>query len=253
MKLALLIGINYTNTPTSLDGCVNDTLNLKNALVNTMGYDPDSIITLSDDQLGVSHRPTKQNILDNLKTMIRRTRTEPIEEVWFSYSGHGVQRDDIHSEEMDRKDECLLPEDYKENGVIRDDTLHSFFSDISVNTTTKVLIDACHSGSMLDLPYRYNNEFLPEFENRRSVMSNPVYMISGCMDNQTSSDAVIQSIPQGAMTRSFLHSLEQYGVGSNVTWSKLVATMRFFLTSRHFNQIPQFSCSRKISKDDRFW
>jgi hypothetical protein len=251
MKLALLIGINYTNTRYELSGCINDAQNLSNMLVHTMGYDPESIVILSDDQSG-NTVPTKQNIIEHLKSMIRRTRVEHIEEVWFSYSGHGVQREDVHSEESDRIDECLLPEDYKDHGVIRDDVLHSLFAEVSVNTTTRVLIDACHSGSMLDLPYRYDDDFVPMIENRRSVISNPVYMISGCMDNQTSSDAVIQSVPQGAMTRSFLHSLEQ-GAAYDITWFRLLQNMRLFLKSRKFNQIPQFSCSGKVSKDTIFY
>lgn len=251
MKLALLIGINYLSTEYELGGCINDANNLSNMLVNQMGYDHGSIVVLSDDQLG-DKKPTKQNILETLKKMIRRTRMEPIEELWFSYSGHGVQRDDIHSEEQDRMDECLLPEDYKENGVIRDDVLHSLFGGISINTTTRVLIDACHSGSMLDLPYRYSEDFTPIIENRRSTVLNPVYMISGCMDNQTSSDAVLQSIPQGAMTRSFLHSLEQVSV-YDLTWFRLLHLMREFLYSKRFNQIPQFSCTGTVGKDVLFY
>jgi hypothetical protein len=251
MKLALLVGINYINMTCELNGCINDTKHISNMLVHTMGYNPDSIVVLTDDQIG-GNVPTKQNIIDNLKSIIRRTREEQIEELWFSFSGHGVQREDVHSEEIDRKDECLLPVDYKENGVIRDDVLHSLLSGVADSTITRVLIDACHSGTMLDLPYRYDDSFVVHVENRRSIIKNSVYMISGCMDNQTSSDATIKSIPQGAMTRSFIHSIEKDSV-FELTWFRLLSMMRTFLTSRQFRQVPQLSCSEKLTKESMYY
>jgi len=65
---ALLIGSNYTATPSSqLKGCINDIVHLRNMLVDAYGYPIGNIIMLRDDSTNPGFHPTYANILVALK------------------------------------------------------------------------------------------------------------------------------------------------------------------------------------------
>ena len=64
-----------------------------------------------------------------------------------------------------------------------------------------------------------------------------VYMMSGCMDHQTSADAVINNTAQGAMTWAWLETLKT----KPVTWRELLRSMRTLLKTNGYGQLPQFS------------
>ena len=73
-------------------------------------------------------------------------------------------------------------------------------------------------------------------------------MISGCRDDQTSSDAYnINNSREysGAMTSALLYVLEHFEY--TITCWRLLKEMRRFLKKRRFTQIPQISCSSKLN------
>jgi hypothetical protein len=70
-----------------------------------------------------------------------------------------------------------------------------------------------------------------------------VFMISGCMDTQTSADAYINKQAQGAMTWSFLETLNSK---STLSWNELIVNMRSLLANSQYEQIPQFSSGKNI-------
>jgi hypothetical protein len=57
-KFAVLIGINYRNTPKELYGCINDTTNINNMLQAKYGFN--NFVFLTDD---TNKKPTKENII----------------------------------------------------------------------------------------------------------------------------------------------------------------------------------------------
>ena len=60
-------------------------------------------------------------------------------------------------EEEDGQDEILVPGDFKESGHILDDWLFAeFVKKIRAGVHVVVIVDCCHSGSALDLPYVCN-------------------------------------------------------------------------------------------------
>src|SRR5688572_797749 len=85
-KFALLIGINYFNTPSQLYGCINDAKNIK-AFLKTQNYLEEHILMLIDD--GTTLMPTKQNIINALNTLINKANNEQFNEFTISCSGHG--------------------------------------------------------------------------------------------------------------------------------------------------------------------
>ena len=145
-----------------------------------------------------------------------------------------------------------LSVDYEDKGVITDDSLGALISRISTRTRVSVLMDCCHSGTCLDLPYRYVGHRTIDACSRSKyrVYHPQTVMISGCMDEQTSADAFDQNRDEytGAMTSAFLDALKIEPSLAHDTFA-LVVTMRALLNERRMPQIPQL-CSSKAAAFD---
>jgi len=77
----------------------------------------------------------------------------------FYFSGHGVRQFDFDSDESDGFDETICPVDFVEVGTIRDDEIKSaIVRPLKKGVTLNAIVDACHSGTVLDLPYVYNRK-----------------------------------------------------------------------------------------------
>lgn len=84
----------------------------------------------------------------------------------LSSTGHGGRVTDTDGDEDDGYDEILIPGDFKENGHIVDDWIYSeFVTKVQAGVHVVALIDCCHSGTAMDLPYVCN---VGENEIRRS-------------------------------------------------------------------------------------
>eukprot|EP00591_Stephanopyxis_turris_P010836 CAMPEP_0195508846 /NCGR_PEP_ID=MMETSP0794_2-20130614/1947_1 /TAXON_ID=515487 /ORGANISM="Stephanopyxis turris, Strain CCMP 815" /LENGTH=291 /DNA_ID=CAMNT_0040635921 /DNA_START=119 /DNA_END=991 /DNA_ORIENTATION=- len=151
-KRALLIGINYVGQNGELSGCHNDVYNMKNYIMNVWGFEEENIKILLDD--GEHADPTRDNILNGYKTLVNES--ESGDAVFCHYSGHGGRLRDNDGDEEDGYDETLVPLDYGSAGQIRDDDLFKVLVGAmprGVNLTC--LMDCCHSGTVLDLPYKF--------------------------------------------------------------------------------------------------
>jgi hypothetical protein len=61
---------------------------------------------------------------------------------------------DTDGDEEDGMDEILIPGDYKESGQIVDDEIYSdFVTKVPAGVHVVAMIDCCHSGTAMDLPY----------------------------------------------------------------------------------------------------
>jgi hypothetical protein len=82
--------------------------------------------------------------------------SEPGDTVWIHYSGHGGRLPDDNGDEEDGYDETLIPVDFQSAGQIRDDdVLKHLVKPMREGVTMTCLMDCCHSGTVLDLPYRF--------------------------------------------------------------------------------------------------
>jgi Caspase domain len=91
--------------------------------------------------------------------------------IFLIFPGHGGQVNDRDGDETDGKDEVLFPGDYADAGCITDDEIYAeFVSRISPGVHVVAVIDSCHSGTAMDLPYvcqageevfRSNDKFKP--------------------------------------------------------------------------------------------
>ena len=236
-KNALLIGCNYTGTQYQLNGCINDIENIQNKLKTQ--YQFNNVLIMSDN---TPKKPTKANILDELKKLL--TNANSGDKLFLAFSGHGTIMKDTNGDEKDGLDEMFVPLDFN---CISDDEIKTFINNhLKKDVTLFALFDCCHSGTILDLRYQYfdseNYDNSTENTKETETIGN-VIMISGCMDNQTSADAFINSKYQGAMTWSFLEVVNK---NPNVTWKELITTMRSSLKTSKYEQIPQLSSGKKL-------
>lgn len=253
IKKGLLIGINYIGVDdiSPLNGCINDSENLAGFLHKNK-YIPYQEMTLMNDKQSGNLYPTKKNIVKQLKYIVECVEQYPQKPIFifFSYSGHGYYQADDDGDEFDGRDEVLCPVDCMSNGFIRDDDLKEQFIDkLPPNVTCVILIDSCHSGTILDLKYEYplGNNLPVKIHNHINDTQCNVVMISGCTDSQTSGDANLKDTMtsnyeyQGAMTASFLNTFHD-----EITYAELITNMRKLLKDSHFTQIPQLSSGKYI-------
>ncbi len=244
----LLVGINYLGTSNELGGCINDIYNVEKMLLGS-GYHSNDIVKLYDTPThDSSHEPTTSSILQHIDDTIKSFHPERDGECSFvfHFSGHGGQTYDLNKDERDNMDETI----YTVDGLINDDVLKERLVDsLPEEVKLRAIFDCCHSGSCLDLPYRWKNGDKFVIENR-STSSRDVVMISGCMDNQTSADAWIKenARTEGAMTWAYLKAIE-YGkqYHNDISWKELIQHMRFSLKESRYVQIPQLNSSSKLN------
>lgn len=153
-RRAVMIGINYVgHNPGELRGCHNDVLNMAEYIKDCHGFTDDDIEILMDD--GEHTEPTA----DNIRHYFRKIASEaqPGDAIFIHYSGHGCSiRDDDWGEEEDGKDEALCPIDYQTNGLLRDDDVFEMLvAPLPKGVLMTCIMDCCHSGSILDLPYGF--------------------------------------------------------------------------------------------------
>lgn len=72
----------------------------------------------------------------------------------FHYSGHGSQQRNYTGDEVDGYDETLCPTDFESQGMIVDDEINvTIVRPLPHGVKLHAIIDACHSGTVLDLPF----------------------------------------------------------------------------------------------------
>eukprot|EP00904_Undaria_pinnatifida_P012265 jgi/Undpi1/8169/HiC_scaffold_24.g10639.m1 len=149
---SLLIGINYVGTKSELSGCHNDAIMMKEYIA-THGYkgDEENCRMLLDD--GVHRTPDYKGMIDGFRWLVHGAKAGDSLFMLFS-AGHGGSVKDTSGDEADGMDETLCPVDYEESGqIVDDDIFEELVLSLPEGVTLTVVIDACHSGSALDLPY----------------------------------------------------------------------------------------------------
>ena len=235
-KTAFLVGINYTGTINELYGCINDTKNVRDLLINKYNF---TNVTLLNDE--TSDKPTKQNILNGLQTLLSNTKSG--DTAFFMFSGHGTCSSDLNGDETDGQDEIILPIDAVSiQTCILDDELNKVIRNgLKPGAKLVALFDSCFSGTVLDLQYTYG---YPD-NTKASETVGEVYMISGCTDQQTSMDTVApingKEMASGAMTYAFLSTIKETALIGD-----LVTKMGTFLKDNGYSQRPLLSSGKKV-------
>ena len=183
MKCALLIGITYPDSQHYLPGCDQDIKNIHAKLL-TCGYT--EFIICSDVPNLFTFKTldtTWKDIEQGFSRLINLTKKYHNSECFIHYSGHGTQYNDNNSDESDGKDECIVTRDLI---LIRDDILNQILAQICPCTRVFCLMDTCHSGTILDLKYKWDTKSSNFITQSKKNIASNIMMISGCMDKQTS-------------------------------------------------------------------
>ena len=135
-----------------------------------------------------------------------------------------------------------MPLDYETAGLIRDDTIYNdLVKKIPTDCKLFSIVDACHSGTSLDLPYVYRVDTGIKVNRPEENICNAL-KISGCRDNQTSADAYINGEFQGALTFAFIKTMEDFNY--NFTSKQIIERLKNYLNNNNYPQIPTLSLSK---------
>jgi hypothetical protein len=264
VKKALCVGINrFRNYPSAtLSGCVNDAKDMKNLLTGYFGFSRNSVATLTDS------KATKARIIAKLRTMVDGAVSGKYDYLVFSFSSHGTQVPDADGDEPDMADEAFCPYDLAWDGnrwhpdhIITDDELKTLFSSIPEHVTLEVFLDTCHSGTgirAIDLLIERKPRYLPppslqaylQIESlkprglgallqRESPLRHILW--SGCKDDQTSADALIEGGWHGAFTYFLCREIRLSD--NSLTRLQVLTKIREGLKSGRYTQIPQLECN----------
>lgn len=96
--------------------------------------------------------PTKQNIRKAMRWLVQGC--QPGDSLVLHYSGHGSKQKDYSHDELDGFDEAICPLDHETEGLIIDDEINAtIVRPLPPGVTLHAVVDTCHSGTVLDLPY----------------------------------------------------------------------------------------------------
>ena len=242
-KKALLIGINYVGTSDELTGCINDQ-KFVNDKIKGYGFTDSNIMIINDNTVV---KPTRNSILKEFDSFTKNTSNNDL--LFFYYSGHGSYTTDKNGDEKDKRDELICSSD--SYGITDDELKQILQNNIKQGSTLFAIFDCCFSGSILDLKYQYidslNNNLDTQNLKDSETFGN-IVMISGCTDNQTSAETVVNDTPRGALTWAFLETLK---INNNPTWKELLNSMRDFLKKNRYRQIPQLSSGKSIDLNSK--
>ena len=152
VRRAVIIGICYEESelPTVPFGHT-DALAMKRYLMQKQGFEEANIVLLMDD--GESISPTRDNILAELGKTVEASSSGDY--FFLYYMGHGGEAidDSPDSDEADGIDETLCP--ISGGPIIDDEIFHKVVCKLEKGVTMFAVFDACHSGTIMDLPYSF--------------------------------------------------------------------------------------------------
>ncbi|CAN8325860.1 unnamed protein product [Cochlearia groenlandica] len=232
-KRAVIVGVTYKNTKSELKGCINDANCMKFMLMKRFHFPESCILMLTEEETDPLRLPTRNNITMAMHWLVLGCKTG--DSLVFHFSGHGNSQADNNGDEVDGFDETLLPVDHETSGVIVDDEINAtIVRPLPYGVKLHAIVDACHSGTVMDLPYlcrmdrlgKYDwEDHRPQSGMWKGTSGGEVFSFTGCDDDQTSADTpqLSGSAWTGAMTYAFIQAIER---GHGTTYGSLLSAMR---------------------------
>lgn len=261
-KFAVVIGIDYLNDPKrQLKGAAMDALRMK-TLLQGAGYE----VTLLSDNLPNEKviEPTLENVTVAFLNLLRNKVVG--DTLFFYFSGHATYINDINLDELDGHDELITTTDiYDENtgepNYITDDIFKSLIQQ-NLKTGIKMycIIDACNSGTILDLKYNY-------YYGNQNLITNPkesetngqIYLLSSARDDQLSGEALIDygggvKSYGGIFTYAVLDVIRSYPSNQLLSFKQLLDLVRKKIKDLGFNsQTAQLSSGKLMNAEQTYF
>ncbi|CAK7328480.1 unnamed protein product [Dovyalis caffra] len=252
-KKALLIGVTYKRKQ-KLEGTVNDVKSMREMLITDFGFKQENILVLTEQETEQELIPTRKNILKSLEWLVKDCQAG--DSLVFYFSGHGLRKIDFDGDERDGFDETICPVDFLKEGMILDNEINSIIVwPLKKDVTLHAIVDACHSGTVLDLEYIYNiqakkweDNSPPSSNARKHTDGGLAISLSACLDNQEAADtSAFAKTMSGAMTYLLIYILKKHPGG--VTYGNLLD-----LIHEELNKVNERGCLlakflRKILND----
>lgn len=223
VKRALLIGINKYQAVPKLQGSINDIETMRQILITRWGFSERHIAVLKDESA------TRAGILAALEQLVNETGSQ--DTVYFHYSGHGSQVEDLNGDEKnDGLDETLVPQDGRTGDVrdITDDELDAVFVRLRAKHAV-IVLDSCHSGTAtrsldirtrsiprdnrIDL-YRKTDQLALKTRAVVPVITSRYVVMTGAASHQEALDGPIDGRYHGFFTFALARSLSTSGAGA---------------------------------------
>lgn len=223
-KRALLIGINKYKAVPKLQGSLNDIETMRQILITRWGF-PEINITVVTDEAA-----TRAGMLAALDRLVKEAGLN--DTVYFHYSGHGSQVEDLNGDEPDdHLDETLVPQDGRSGDVrdITDDELDAIFARMRARSAL-IVLDSCHSGTAtrsLDIRtrsiprdtrigiYQKAEEATPKTRAIVPVVTSRYVVMTGAASHQEALDGPVEGRYHGFFTYSLSRSLSQASPGAS--------------------------------------
>ncbi|KAJ6420780.1 hypothetical protein OIU84_028194 [Salix udensis] len=193
-KRALLIGVTYKRKY-MLKGTINDVKSMRELLINNFGFKEENIIVLTDLQM----ETTRKKIVESMEWLVKDCQAG--DSLVFYFSGHGIRKPDFEGDERDGFDENICP-----------------YGPLKKDVTLHAIVDACHSGTVLDLEHVYNREQKrwednspPSGNARKHTDGGLAISISACQDHEIAVDtSAFTKTMSGALTYLLIYFLKQH-------------------------------------------
>lgn len=248
-RRAVLVGVSYTGTAVHLGGSVHDIVAMRKVL-ERLDFDPEWILCLTEDQSDVLYRPTYQNILTAMRWLVEGV--VPGDVLFFHFSGHGAQLQDVDATEENMVDDAVCPVDLQQAGPITDNQMFELLvRDLPSGVRLTILVDCCIPGPTANLPFVCDPRrgWLHELDACHS--QGDVISLSAFYAGEfpTNSLEVLCGRPGGALSMAFVGALVELARRSAgpVTYMDLLTQMREQF--KHFGLAwqPQLSTTQKFN------
>ena len=266
-KLALLVGINNYQNFDNLKGAITDIHLQKELLVNRFGFNPNDILTVSDES---EIKPTREGILQAFEEHLIK-QAKPGDTVVYHFSGHGSQvfeqdspfENNLRSTFVPNNRSISLTGNQKQVSDITSKTLFLLMSNIETENIT-VVLDSCYSGGgkrgnlnirsteggkryiSNDLEIEYQQKLLSnlgiseeELKQRRKTDIAKGIVIASARKDQIAAEAYLDDFVAGVFTYLMTQYLWQQTSKSPV--ENLIANIsRSIIHTFSSNQLPEF-------------
>lgn len=225
-KVALLFGINKYGGGNDLQGCLNDIDDVEKKL--NKEFPEFQIRKFKDAEV------TIQKFIAEIENVYNTIQLPGV--LYIHYSGHGTQVPNII--ESNKYDEAI----YLVNGPLVDDNIWKLQQKTPEGLFVTSKFDSCFSEGMNRAICRGRSRFTPmpgvrlmydAVRKFNKTESDKWVMFSGCLENQTSSDAFFNNRANGAFT---YYDLQSFNPES--TYENEIDALRTQLPNSNFEQVP---------------
>ncbi|KAI5819663.1 p20 subunit of caspase [Pyronema omphalodes] len=161
-RRAVLISAAYYGQPSYLPGTLNGVAAMYQLLLDHLNYKEENMVILSETSQYPHCQPTKANIIKAMQWLVKDAK--PGDTLFFFFHGHGSYMVDLDGDEPGCFDSAICPVDYRNprtkftDNLLSDDDIHRFMvKPLKPGVRLTAVFDSCHSGSVMDLPYSYDD------------------------------------------------------------------------------------------------